>query len=199
MATAVDRFIHKYFLFNHPFFETSADDVLKWTPFGALFLLDVLRMKTTSGWKKQVLIAGSAEAIKYLISDSLKKLTQERRPAPYTGTHSFPSGHTCTAFSTAEVLHSELKDSSPLLSYAGYFTETAVAAIMIMKNRHWLKDVVVGAAVGIISTKLAYALVNKLATSGRNRKQLNDTKTTHLPDIVRQNAEFRPPHHLRRP
>jgi len=183
MATAVDRFIHKYFLFKHPFFTTSADDVLKWTPFGALFLLDVLRMKTTSGWKKQVLIAGSAEAIKYLISDNLKKLTQERRPAPYTGTHSFPSGHTCTAFSTAEVLHSELKDSSPLLSYAGYFTATAVAAIRIMKNRHWLKDVVVGAAVGIISTKLAYALVNKLTRSPKNRKTWMTPKQLNSPTV----------------
>jgi membrane-associated phospholipid phosphatase len=68
-----------------------------------------------------------------------------------------------------------------------------------MKNRHWLKDVVVGAAVGIISTKLAYALVNKLATSGRNRKNLDDNKRTELPERVKQNTEFRPPHHLRRP
>jgi membrane-associated phospholipid phosphatase len=84
-----------------------------------------------------------------------------------------PSGHTSTAFSSAEFLHSELKDSLPVISYSGYVAATAVAAIRIMKNRHWLKDVIVGAAVGIISTKLAYALVNKLS----NRKSREEKKT----------------------
>jgi membrane-associated phospholipid phosphatase len=156
-------------------------------PFGLLLLADILGKKTTSGWKKQVLIAGAAESFKYLISDNLKKLTNEHRPAPYTGNHSFPSGHTCTSFSTAEVLHSELKDSLPWLSYSGYVTATAVAVIRVMKNRHWLQDVVAGAAIGIISTKLAYALVNKLGNPRRNRKKLSHPETTHSP--VKQASE----------
>jgi membrane-associated phospholipid phosphatase len=180
MTTPIGRAIHRYFLINHPFFKTSADDTLKWIPFGLLFLLDILGTKTKSGWKKQVLIAGAAESIKYLIADNLKKLTHERRPAPYAGNHSLPSGHTSTAFSSAEFLHSELKDSLPVISYSGYVAATVVAAIRVMKNRHWLKDVVVGAAVGIISTKLAYALVNKL----RNRKADEEKK--------RKFHEFRP-------
>src|SRR3954470_4840898 len=114
MTTAIDRLIHRYFLLQHPFFKTSADDKLKWIPFGFLFLLDILGTKTTSGWKKQVVIAGAAESIKYLISDNLKKLTHQHRPAPYTGNHSMPSGHTTTAFSTAELLHTELRDSLPV-------------------------------------------------------------------------------------
>jgi len=183
MKTAVERSVHKYFLVNHPFFKTSADDLLKWMPFALLFLSDIFGTRTSSGWKKQVLIAGAAESFKYLISDNLKKLTHEHRPAPYTGNHSFPSGHTCTSFSTAEVLRSELKDSFPLLSYSGYLTATAVAAIRVMKNRHWLRDVVAGAAIGIISTKLAYALVNKLAT--RRSKKPDDTKTSQRHDQVK--------------
>ena len=177
MITALDRLIHRHVLANHPFFKTSADDVLKWLPFGVVFFADILGKKTTSGWKRQVLIAGASAAIKYLISDNLKKITHEHRPAPYTGSHSFPSGHACTAFSTAEVLHSELKDSLPWLSYSGYVTATAVAVIRVMKNRHWLQDVVAGAAIGIISTKLAYALVNKLASPRRNREKLPEIKT----------------------
>ena len=177
MITAVDRLIHRHVLANHPFFKTSADDVLKWLPFGVVFFADILGKKTTSGWKRQVLIAGASAAIKYLISDNLKKITNEHRPAPYTGSHSFPSGHTCTAFSTAEVLHSEFKDSLLWLSYSGYVTATAVAAIRVMKNRHWLQDVVAGAAIGIISTKLAYALVNKLTSARRNTEKLPETKT----------------------
>jgi|SRR5678809_1320179 membrane-associated phospholipid phosphatase len=184
MPTVVDRLIHKHFLFHHPFFNTSADDVLKWTPFCLLFLSDTFGAKTTSGWKKQVLIAGAAESIKYLMSDNLKKLAHERRPAPYTGNHSFPSGHTATAFSTAELLRAELKDSLPALSYSGYIAATAVAAIRIIKNRHWLKDVVVGAAVGIISTKLAYALVNKLDKAREHIKKANEKEREKVYEFI---------------
>ena len=170
MATSIGKAIHRYFLFNHPFFKTSADDTLKWMPFALLFFSDIFGARTRSGWKRQVLIAGAAETIKYLLSDNLKKLTQEHRPAPYTGNHSLPSGHTATAFSTAEFFHAELRDSLPVLSYAGYVTASAVAAIRVMKNRHWLQDVLVGAAIGIISTKLAYALVSKLSKVKSNIK-----------------------------
>src|SRR5205814_1764100 len=100
------------------------------------------------------------EAIKYLVSDSLKKLTDEHRPAPYEASrHSFPSGHSCTAFSSAEFLHTEFKDSLPVLSCIGYVAATTVAAIRVIKNKHWVRDVVAGAVIGIIATKLAYALV----------------------------------------
>lgn len=184
MKTIADKLVHKYVLLNHPFFKTSADDVLKWMPFGFLFLADIFGAGTRSGWKKQVLIAGAAESFKYLISDNLKKLTHEHRPAPYTGNHSFPSGHTCTAFSTAEFLRLELKDSLPILSYSGYLTATAVATIRVMKNRHWLKDVVVGAAVGIIATKLAYVLINKLGGSSRRDKQ-KDENNKEISAMVR--------------
>ncbi|HEV8506288.1 MAG TPA: phosphatase PAP2 family protein [Chitinophagaceae bacterium] len=180
MPTAVDRLIHRYVLLNHPFFKTSADDTLKWMPFGLLFLLDLLGTRTRSGWKRQVLIAGAAESIKYLISDNLKKVTHEQRPAPYTGKHSFPSGHTSTAFSTAEFLHSELKDSLPVLSYSGYAAATTVAVIRIMKNRHWLKDAVVGAAVGIISTKLAYLIVNNISKTRRDRRKSDEEREAEL-------------------
>ena len=162
MASVIGKSIHKYFLFNHPLFKTSADDRLKWIPFGVVFLLDALGIKARSGWKKQVLIISFAEAIKYLVADSLKKLTHEHRPAPYEASrHSFPSGHSCTAFSSAEFLHTEFKDSLPVLSCAGYVAATTVAAMRVIKNRHWIKDVIAGAVIGIVATKLAYALINR--------------------------------------
>ena len=184
MPATVDRLIHRYVLLNHPFFKTSADDTLKWMPFGLLFLLDIFGTRTRSGWKKQVLVAGAAESIKYLISDNLKKLTHEHRPAPYTGHHSLPSGHTTTAFSTAEFLRSELRDSLPVLSYSGYLAATAVATIRVMKNRHWLRDVVIGAAVGIISARLAYVLVNRLSKTRRDRKKSDEERESELHDSL---------------
>ncbi len=131
-----------------------------------------------------MLVAGAAESIKYLLSDNLKKLTHEHRPAPYTGNHSLPSGHTTTAFSTAEFLRSELRDSLPALSYSGYLAATAVATIRVMKNRHWLKDVIVGAAVGIISTKLAYVIVNSISKTRRDRRKSDEEREAELHDSL---------------
>jgi len=47
----------------------------------------------------------------------------------------------------------ELKDSLPALSCAGYVGATATAIIRLMKNRHWVRDVVAGAVIGITSVK----------------------------------------------
>jgi membrane-associated phospholipid phosphatase len=166
MTSAFGRHIHRYFLLNHPFFKTSADDHLKWIPFATVFFLDVFGVKTKSGWKSELAIAGIAETTRYIIADSLKKLTHEHRPAPYIGNHSFPSGHTSSSFAGAEFMHMELKNSLPAISCAGYVGATATAIIRLMKNRHWLRDVVAGAIIGITSVKLTYFLVDKL-----NRKK----------------------------
>ena len=50
-------------------------------------------------------------------------------------------------------MHMELKDSLPALSCAGYVGATATAIIRLMKNRHWVRDVVAGAVIGITSVK----------------------------------------------
>jgi len=177
MATSVGKSVHRYFLEHDLFFNTSVDDRLRWIPFATVFLTEIFGVKAKSSWQRQVLLVGASEAIKYLISDNLKKISQERRPAPYTGNHSFPSGHTCSSFAGAEFMRQEFKDSMPVLSYAGYVGATTVAVIRLMKSRHWVRDVVAGAAIGIISTRLAYLLVNKLAT--RRRKDKADKINQH--------------------
>jgi membrane-associated phospholipid phosphatase len=53
-----------------------------------------------------------------------------------------------------------------------------------MKNRHWLQDVVAGAAIGIISTKLAYALVNKLTSADETAKNCQKPKQPSDPILL---------------
>ena len=170
MHSTVAKHIHRSALLNHPFFHTSADKNLKWIPFATVFFLDIFGVKTKSGWKKQVLLAGATEAIRYFIADNLKKITHEQRPSPYVGKHSFPSGHTSSSFAGAEFMHTELKNSIPLLSCAGYLGATATAAIRVIKGRHWINDVIGGAIVGIVSARLAYFLVNKFSKRTRIKK-----------------------------
>jgi membrane-associated phospholipid phosphatase len=173
MPAAIGKSIHKWVVSHHPTFDTAIDKHLKWIPFASAFMLDVFGVKTKSGWKKQVLIAGATEAIRYLLADNIKKITQERRPFPYSGKHSFPSGHTSSSFAGAEFLHTEFKNSIPILSCAGYLGATATAVIRVMKSRHWIKDVVGGAVIGIVSAKLAYFLVNKLSRKRKKAAPVN--------------------------
>jgi len=176
MTSLIGKYIHRYFLFNHPFFTTSADDYFKWMPYAAVFFLDVFGVGTKSGWKKQLLITGASEAIRYGVADSLKRTIDEHRPAPYVRENSFPSGHTSSSFAAAEFMHQELKESLPLLSCAGYFAATSTAAIRLMKNKHWLIDVVAGAVVGIAATKIAYYVINRLATR-RSKETVNESNS----------------------
>lgn len=188
MPGVVEKHIHNFFLKkNEAIVDISADDRLKWLPFAIVFLLNAVGLQTRSSWKKQVLIAGATEAIRYLLSDNLKKLVGEHRPFPYTGHHSFPSGHTASSFAGAEFMHEELKNSLPLLSCAGYAAATAVAIIRVAKSRHWVRDVVAGAAIGILSAKLAYYLFDrhrKIKTPGK----LYDTASEESIRVLEQDA-----------
>jgi membrane-associated phospholipid phosphatase len=178
MASVIEKHIHNQVETKHPFFSTSVDFYLKWIPYATVFSLDLAGIKTRSDWKKQVLLAAATDAIRYLITDSLKKIIHEHRPAPYTGNHSFPSGHTSSSFAGAEFMHKELRASIPVLSCAGYLGATATGVIRIYKSRHWLKDVVAGAAIGIISARLAYFLLSKVWKKNKNQFKKIDPNVT---------------------
>ena len=70
--------------------------------------------------------------------------------------NSFPSGHTFTAFTGAEILRREYGEEYPWLAVAGYAVATTVALMRIYNNRHWLGDVCAGAGLGILSVTLVY-------------------------------------------
>lgn len=90
---------------------------------------DLLRAQITS----QVVIQG------------VKLATQRERPDG-SNSHSFPSGHTASAFTTASVLarHLGWKVGVPAYSYAAFVGISRMSA-----NKHHMSDVIMGAAVGI--------------------------------------------------
>ncbi|GHT71530.1 phospholipid phosphatase [Bacteroidia bacterium] len=102
---------------------------------------------------------------------TIKYLTGRKRPDG-SNYHSFPSGHTATAFVAAEFLYQEYKDQSVWISVGGYGMATLIGISRVYNNKHWVSDVVAGAGIGILSTKIVYWAYPSLQNlfSGKNKK-----------------------------
>jgi membrane-associated phospholipid phosphatase len=87
-----------------------------------------------------------AQAVNAVLTTGIK--VSVNRTRPNGGPHSFPSGHTSSAFATATVLqqHFGWKAGVPAYGLAAF-----VAGSRLQENRHYLSDVIFGAAVGIVS------------------------------------------------
>jgi PAP2 superfamily len=88
-----------------------------------------------------------AEILSELLVQPIKFATQRTRPDG-SDNHSFPSGHAAVTFATATVIERHLGWRKSLL---GYTIASYVAASRLHDNRHYLSDVVFGAAVGSIA------------------------------------------------
>jgi len=56
----------------------------------------------------------------------------------------------------AEFLYQEYKDVSIWYGISGYLVATGTGFLRLQNNKHWFSDVVTGAGIGIVSTKIAY-------------------------------------------
>ena len=59
---------------------------------------------------------------------------------------------------TAAMLSREYGHKSPWVSYSAYAVASATSLMRILNNRHWIKDVMAGAAIGYLSTQVGYFL-----------------------------------------
>jgi hypothetical protein len=67
------------------------------------------------------------------------------------------------------MLHKEYEGRSPWFSIGGYTLATLTGVSRVLNNRHWLTDVLAGAAIGIGSVHLGYFITDKIFKD----KQLN--------------------------
>ena len=88
-----------------------------------------------------------AQILTEALVQPLKFATHRTRP-DNSNHHSFPSGHAAVTFATATVIERHLGWRKSLL---GYTIASYVAASRLHDNRHYLSDVVFGAAVGSIA------------------------------------------------
>ena len=133
----------------------TIDDYSQYVPFLSVYGLNAIGDKGKNNFKDRTVILGTAYLIMGTTVASMKKFTAIERPDG-SNNYSFPSGHTATAFMGAEFLYQEYKDVSIWYGISGYLVATGTGFFRIYNNKHWLTDVVTGAGIGILSTKIAY-------------------------------------------
>lgn len=146
---------------EHPHKRFPLDDYLQFAPAAAVYGLDAMGIKAKHNFRDRSMIYLMSNIILNTTVFSVKKLAHEQRPDG-SDYYSFPSGHTTEAFASAEFLYQEYKDKSPWYGIAGYAVAATTGYLRMYNNKHWLNDVVAGAGVGIMSTKLAYWLYPKI-------------------------------------
>jgi hypothetical protein len=89
----------------------------------------------------------SAQIVAQALTQALKYGTRRERPDG-SNNHSFPSGHASATFATATVLQRHLGWRAAVPTYT---LATYVAMSRLQENRHFLSDVVFGAALGVVA------------------------------------------------
>mgnify|MGYP003945673853 CR=1 FL=1 len=142
---------------RRPTFHTNADDYLRYAPFVALYGYELLGIKGKHNIKEKTSLVLLTAVISLGSTKILKNSIDKERPNSYDF-KSFPSGHAAIAFTGAELINQEYGDLSPWYSIAGYTVASATSILRVYSNDHWFSDIVAGAGVGILSTKLAYVV-----------------------------------------
>lgn len=140
---------------NKPHQSNHIDDYLIFVPVLSVYGLNAVGIKGKNNLRDRTMIYLLLSVIQNTTVFSIKKLSHRLRPdsSAYT---SFPSGHTTTAFASAEFFYREYKDVSIWYGVAGYTFAAATGYLRMYNNKHWFSDVVAGAGIGILSTKVAY-------------------------------------------
>ena len=137
------------------------DNWLLITPALSLYGLNAIGIKGKNNFRDRTMILLLSNIILNTTVFTVKKISHQLRPDG-SNYYSFPSGHAAVAFASAEFLYQEYKDVSPWYGVAGYAMATTTGYLRIYNNKHWFSDVVTGAGLGIVSSKIAYWLYPKI-------------------------------------
>ena len=155
---------------NFAGFNTNFDDLTRFLPAMAVYGLNIggVPGRHTVGRATISYVVGSAVYLPVVFL--LKGTTNVLRPDGSSDT-SFPSGHSAAAFSSAVFLEKEYGYRNRLYPVAGYTVASITGMLRILNDRHWISDVLVGAGIGMLGTRLGYAIVNHFA-DGRGENTL---------------------------
>lgn len=104
-----------------------------------------------------VVRVGTTAAANAALTEIFKASVHEMRP-DRSGNHAWPSRHTSWAFAGASALSHELYLVSPWWVAAAHAVADATAMQRVLAKRHYPKDVIGGAAIGLMSAEIGYAV-----------------------------------------
>lgn len=151
---------------KYPDFHNNIADYLMWAPSASVYTMDAFHVETQHSFKEHLIIDAGSILVTGALGFGMRKISENINAYNSENTK-FPSGHTANAFRGAEIVHQELKESHPVLSYSGYVVAAGVGLLRIYDKDHFLSEVIAGAGLGILSTKLTYWVFGKV--KGKNK------------------------------
>ncbi len=146
---------------RHPNIGFNADDWIQWAPSTSVYALDAAGVKLKHRFREHLLLDAGSILITGGAGFVMRKISVRIDGFGIVDTQ-FPSGHTANAFRGAEMLRQEMSGRHPLLQWSGYLVAGLVAGSRLMRDEHYLSEVVAGAGLGILSTKITYGIYNRL-------------------------------------
>jgi membrane-associated phospholipid phosphatase len=137
------------------------DNYTQYIPAAMVYGLNAAGIKGKHDFRDRTIIYATSQLVSAAMVVPLKRIVKEERPDG-SNDQSFPSGHTTTAFSSAQFMFREYKDTDFWLSISGYSFAVFTGAYRTINDKHWVGDVVAGAGLGILSTELSYWLFPKI-------------------------------------
>lgn len=150
------------------------DDYLQYSPIISVYALDFLGIKSKNNLKDRSILIASSILVGGTITKVLKYKRLVIRPNG-KNKFSFPSGHTTVAFIGAEFMYQEFKDTSIWYGVTAYAVAGVTGVLRIYNDHHWPSDVIAGAGLGILSTKLIYFIYPKIKKAFSNKESLVTT------------------------
>ncbi len=151
-------------------FSTGFDDFTRFAPALAVYGLNLGGVPGRHSVGRATISLAVGSAIYLPVVFLLKGTTNVLRPDG-SDKSSFPSGHSAAAFSSAVFLEEEYGYRNRLYPVAGYTVASITGMLRILNDRHWISDVLIGAGIGMLGTRLGYAIVNHFA-GGRGENPL---------------------------
>jgi hypothetical protein len=134
------------------------DDYIQYLPYAGIYGLDLCGVKAKHNILDRTLVLSGSMIFCTAAVQIPKRSTRISRHDG-SNEHSFPSGHTATAFLGAHILFREYKEVSPWIGIAGYGVAATTGVMRAINRKHWFSDVVTGAGIGIISVELSYLIL----------------------------------------
>lgn len=152
-----DESVRASVLRNAPSFSTHIDNILPFVPAATVLSLEAAGVQGRNPMLPAIGLYGLSGVLAAGVVYGLKGWTHELRPDG-SSYDAFPSGHTTAAFASAAWLDKEYGRKYPWVAVGGYAVAAGTGALRIYNNRHWLGDVLAGAAFGYLSVQASYAL-----------------------------------------